>query len=292
MDSGTTTGNNTATGTALNSCIYRGTVGHQRRGPSSNAFEYSLFMLYLDLDEIDTVFDSYWLWSAHKPAIARFRRADHYGDAEQPLRDSISELVQSKTGRKPSGPIRLLTHLSYFGHCFNPLSVYYCFNDRDELQDVVLEVSNTPWGEQHCYVLSADDNRAAGHFSYRFAKDFHVSPFLPMDMEYRCRLTPPDERLYLALDNYRDGKKVFGSHIALDRKALNHRNMALTLATDPLMTLRVTSLIHWQALKLWWKRAPFFSHPDLQAAGADPSYPETHNANAHNPNAQKGVSST
>jgi len=247
--------------TLMKSCIYKGTVGHQRRGAAANRFRYGLFMMYLDLDELDTVFKPFWFWSTSKPAVARFRREDHWGDPKTPLRDSIVELLKERTGKQHRGPIRLLTHLSYFGYCFNPLSVYYCFDEDEQLSDVILEVSNTPWGEQHCYVLADEDNLSSNHHRYRFAKEMHVSPFMPMDMEYGCNFTEPGDRLFLALNNYRHGDKVFSSQVALDRREINATNMAAALATDPFMTLRVTSLIHWQAAKLWLKRARFYDHP-------------------------------
>jgi len=244
----------------MHSAIYKGSISHRRRGKSANAFRYSLFMMLLDLDELPTVFDDYWFWSAQRAAPARFRRADHYGDPSRSLDECIRELVEHQTGERPAGRIELLTHLSYFGHCFNPLSIYYCYDDADALRDVVLEVSNTPWGEQHCYVLGHGDNLSRRYHRYAFNKDFHVSPFMPLDMEYACRLTPPGERLYVALDNYREGDKVFGSHLALEREPLTHKSMALALVRDPLVTLRVVALIHWQALKLWLKRAPYYSY--------------------------------
>lgn len=244
----------------MKSCIYKGTISHSRRGQTRNSFSYSLYMLWLDLAELDSLFKPYWLWSASGPALARFRREDHFGDPSVPLDSCIRDLVAKHTGERPDGPVRLLTHLSYFGYCFNPLSVYYCYDTTETLQSVVLEVSNTPWNEQHCYVLSSQNCSSKQFHHYRFAKEFHVSPFLPMDMHYNCRLVPPDDRLYLALDNHRDGSKVFGTHLALDRQPINSRTMALALAANPLMTLKVTSLIHWQALRLWTKRAPYYRH--------------------------------
>lgn len=246
----------------MNSCIYKGSIGHRRHGRGANAFRYSLFMMLLDLDEMDSLFSKFWFWSARRPAIARFRRSDHYGDPQQPLAESIRQLVKDRTGSKPEGSVRLLTHMSYFGHCFNPLSIYYCYDANEQLQDIVLEVSNTPWGEQHCYVLGQNDNRSKKYHHYRFAKDFHVSPFLPMEMEYNCRITPPEKNLFVSLDNYANGKKVFGSQLALDRHEINHHSMAMALLRDPFMTLRVVTLIHWQALRLWLKKVPLITHPD------------------------------
>ncbi len=245
----------------MHSCIYKGTISHKRRGHAANAFRYSLFMMYMDLAEIDTLFDDYWFWSSRRPAPARFRRSDHYGAATQPLDQSIRDVVENAAGERPGGPIRLLTHLSYFGFCFNPLSVYYCYDSDERLQHVVLEVSNTPWREQHCYVLSADKAVAAEQHRFSFDKRFHVSPFLPMDMQYRCRVTTPGDMLYVALDNYRDNNKIFGSHLSLQRREINHRSMAATLLSDPFMTARVVALIHWQAGKLWFKKAPVYTHP-------------------------------
>jgi hypothetical protein len=244
----------------MHSCIYQGRVSHRRFEPVRHDFRYSIYMLYVDLAELPELFDRFWLWSARSPAPAWFRRADHYGDASTPLDESIRTLVASEAGFRPAGPIRLLTHFRYFGHCFNPLSAYYCFGTGGELEAVVLEVSNMPWREMHPYVLTRGSPIANGGFKFDFAKTFHVSPFLPMDMGYRCRLAPPGERLALALENWREGKRSFDAHLSFERVPISARSLARVLATDPLATLRVTALIHWQALRLWRKRAPVYDH--------------------------------
>lgn len=245
----------------MESCIYRGRVSHRRFGAAGNRFRYSVFMLYLDLAELDQVFRPYWLWSTARPAPAWFRRADHYGDPGLPLDQCIRDLVERDTGRRPDGAIRLLTNLRYFGYVFNPLSAYYCFDRDGNLQSVVLEVSNLPWREMHCYVLSDGRPLANGALDYQWGKSFHVSPFLPMDMSYRCRLDAPGEQLHLALENRRNGAKTFDAHLNLERVPIGHGSLARMLALDPLITLRVTALIHWQAARLWLKRAPVYDHP-------------------------------
>ena len=245
----------------MDSCIYRGQVSHRRFGAVRNSFRYGVFMLYLDLAELASVFQPHWLWSTSRPAPAWFRRADHYGDPQRPLDECIRDLVERDTGQRPEGPIRLLTNLRYFGYVFNPLSAYYCFGREGELQAVVLEVSNMPWREMHCYVLSGGRALANGALDYQWAKSFHVSPFLPMDMRYRCRLDAPGEQLHLALENRRNGEKSFDAHLNLSRVPIGHASLARMLALDPLITLRVAALIHWQAAKLWLKRAPVFDHP-------------------------------
>jgi hypothetical protein len=255
----------------MNSCIYAGWIRHRRFTPVENAFRYRLFMMYLDLAELDRVFDGYWLWSTRRPSIARFRRSDHYGDPAVPLDTSIRDLVERESGRRPAGPIRLLTNLRHFGYCFNPVSFYYCFGVDGKVEDVIMEVNNTPWGEMHCYVLPRQAGSDSPAMRFDFDKTFHVSPFLPMDMSYRSRVTVPDERLFVGLENWKEGGKVFDAHLALERKAITHSAMAVQLLRDPLVTARVITLIMWQALKLWVKRAPFYSRVTGQDAASPPA---------------------
>ncbi len=139
----------------MHSAIYKGQLRHRRLDPVEHTFSYRLFMMYIDLAELNQVFKKRWFWSAKHPALARFRRERHLGDPTIPLEQSVRDLIRDTTGQVPHGPIRLLTHLQYFGYCFNPVSFYYCFDETDtRVETIVAEVNNTPWGEQHCYVLS------------------------------------------------------------------------------------------------------------------------------------------
>jgi DUF1365 family protein len=121
----------------LKSCLYEGWVRHRRLAPVHNSFRYSLYMVYLDLGELDRVFRGRWLWSAHRFAPAWFRRKDHLGDPSRPLAEEVRSLVEQKTGKRPGGPIRLLTHLRYFGYCMNPVSFYYCFDPSEERRCII-----------------------------------------------------------------------------------------------------------------------------------------------------------
>lgn len=242
------------------SCLYEGWVRHRRYVPRAHAFRYRLFMLYLDLDELDTVFRGRWLWSTRRPALAWFRRADYLGDARVPLKQAVLDRVEQATGRRPRGPVRLLAHLRYFGYCMNPVSFYYCFDKAGARVDtVVAEITNTPWGECHAYVLPVDPGQHVMHF--RFDKRFHVSPFMPMDLNYDWRFTEPREYLRVRMQNRRDGAPLFDATLVLEQRALSGAALARALLRFPLMTVTVIAGIYWEALRLFLKRVPIHTHP-------------------------------
>lgn len=252
----------------MHSALYEGTVRHRRFAPVPHAFSYTMFMAYLDLAELDDAFRGRWLWSASRRALARFRREDHLGDPAVPLDRAVRDLVAEKTGRRPEGPIRLLTHLAYYGWCFNPVSFFYCFDRAGrEVEFIVSEVSNTPWLERHCYVHDRRDSPGPV-LRARMKKEFHVSPFMDMDQEYGWFFRDPGERLTVHMENFEKGAKLFDATMALVRRELDGRTLASALARWPFMTLKVVGAIHWQALKLWLKKVPVYTHPRYRAAGA------------------------
>ena len=248
----------------MESCIYEGQVRHTRTRPVLHRFRYRVFMMYLDLEELPQLFSKRWLWSARRPALARFRRSNHLGPADQPLDESVRDLVHEESGERPSGPIRLLTNLGYFGYCFNPVSFYYCFSkDGRTLETIVAEVNNTPWGERDTYVLPARQNIGKNN-AWRFqpVKKMHVSPFIPMDIEYDWCFTVPGERTSVFMANSKEGTRFFDAAITLRREEIDGRSLARVLITFPLMTVKVIAAIYWQALRLWLKRVPLYVHPE------------------------------
>ena len=249
------------------SAIYEGWVRHRRFRPARHLFGYRLFMMYLDLDELPGLFDRRWLWSARRPNLACFRRADHLGNPRLPLDECVRQLVGDRTGRRPEGPIRLLTHLRYWGYGFNPVSFYFCFDRADrDLETVVGEVNNTPWSEQHCYVLhrGMEGGRAPSK-CYRFPKAFHVSPFMGMKQDYTWRFTAPGHRLLVHMDNWEKGDRLFDATLVLRRREIGAASLARVLLQYPFMTAKVIGAIHWQALRLWLKRCPVYPHPQVSA---------------------------
>ena len=247
----------------MQSCIYEGRVRHTRTRPALHRFSYRMFMMYLDLDELPTVFKGRWFWSARRPALARFRRRHHLGDPAVELSESVRDLVERETGVRPEGPIRLLTHLSYFGYCFNPVSFYYCFTgDGGSVQTIVAEVNNTPWGEREIYVLPESmDVGTRGIRRYRPEKKMHVSPFMPMSLDYDWCFNEPGERLSVYMANSSQGRRFFDASLSLKRREISGAALASTLLRFPFITLKVITAIYWQALRLWLKRCPVYVHP-------------------------------
>ena len=256
----------------MHSALYHGWLDHRRLAPRRHAFRYRLFMAYLDLAELDLVFRGRWLWSTSRTALARFDRRDHLGDPALPLDEAVRALVAERTGRRPAGPIRLLTHLRIFGFVFNPVSFYYCFDAAGQsVETVVAEVTNTPWGERHCYVLPQSEP-GAEVLRARSDKLMHVSPFHPMALRYDWQLHTPGEALavHMAL-RPADGTDagvapVFGATLALRRVPVGGAALAGTLLRFPWMTAQVIAAIHWQALRLWLKRVPVHDHPTRSKA--------------------------
>lgn len=256
-----------------NSCLYEGVVRHHRYDPVEHRFQYRLFQLFLDLDELPQVFRGMWLWSVNRPNVAWFRRSDHLGAVDLPLSTCVRDLVEQRLGFRPLGPVRLLTHLRYLGFAMNPVSFFYCYGAQsDSVEAVVAEVNNTPWNQQHCYVIDTREHlatsKSARWLPQRQQKEFHVSPFLGMGMEYAWYLSSPSQQLEIAIQNWTDQGKIFDAQLVMKRSELTPVNLARVLVQYPVMTARVFAGIYWQALRLWLKKIPYVPHPGPAAVPA------------------------
>jgi DUF1365 family protein len=243
------------------SALYEGTIRHRRVDPVEHSFRYPIFMAYLDLAELPDVLDPLPGWSARHRALASYRRSDHLGDAHRPLDECVRDLVAAESGSRPTGPVRMLANLRYFGHCFNPVSFFFCFDDAGEsVESVLAEVNNTPWGESHAYVIGGSDSSRV--IRGRVKKDFHVSPLMGMDHVYEWRTTIPGDDLQVHISSHQDNKLAFDATLSLERRELVPAVTSRMLLRYPAMTAQLVARIYWQALRLRLKGAPWFAHPE------------------------------
>lgn len=248
------------------SALYVGHVAHTRHFPRPHRFRYGLSYLFLDLDELERPgggpFAGRWLWSVGRRNVAAFRREDHLGPPEVPLAEAVRARAAEELGVAPAGPVRVLTFPRQLGYCFNPVSFYFLYErDGQTLGAIVAEITNTPWGERHSYVLGSRDAHGTKDFEKRFPKAFHVSPFFALTQDYVWRFETPGERLVVAMENHEAGVLVFDVVLALQRRPLSGWNLARFLARHPLACGAAQVAIHWQALRLWLKHTPVFTHP-------------------------------
>lgn len=242
----------------MRSALYKGVVTHRRSDTVQHGFQYPLFMVYLDLDDMDRFFALSRFWSRERLNWASFFRKDYLRPETPDLKQAVIEEIKDKTGADFSGSVFMLSHLRYFGICFNPATFYYCY-EQNQLKYVVIEVTNTPWQERHTYVLTCPEEGAV--FNITSQKQFHVSPFMTMDMEYHWKLEAPAEQLRLYISNVQNGNMIFNAGLKLHREPASTRSLNKTLLQYPAVTLKTITGIYWQALRLWLKGAKFIDHP-------------------------------
>ena len=240
--------------------IYEGLLQHTRTKPKKHAFKYRVRMLYLDLDDLKSVFAKRFFWSYDRLNLGCFLRKDYFGDQRDSIKKSIQNEIRKKLHFNHHGKIYLLTNPRYFGYCFNPVSFYYCFNTKNKLEVIISHITNTPWNENHAYIHDCRHIKEPMK-TFKFGKDFHVSPFMPMNIRYEWTFKEPGEELVVSMNNIHDKEFMFNASMKLQKKPLTKKSLNLLLLKFPPETFKTIFSIYWQALCLKIKGVTFFSHP-------------------------------
>jgi DUF1365 family protein len=244
--------------------VYEGWVRHRRFQPVEHEFRYRLCLLYLDLEELPRALDRIPLYSARRPAPARFRRDDYMGEPDRPLAECARDTVEAETGRRPEGPVRMLAGIRFLGHVFNPVVFYYCFDAGGRLDAVVADVNNIPWGERHPYVVSREDGNQGEVLADELDKRLHVSPLMGMEQTYSFRAAEPGERLSVRISSrphdLTEGR-TFDATLTMQRRPFTAAVLGRALLRYPAMSLQIVARIYAQALRLRLKGAHIHPHP-------------------------------
>ena len=245
----------------MNAAIFHGKVRHRRLSPRPHEFVYSLFLTWLPEKQLGKKFDRLGIFSSSKlPALIKYKRTNYLTPHDLSLSEACALRIKKDLGFDFQGEVCLLTNLQYLGFCFNPVSFYYCYDLDEQLVAVVADINNTPWNERYSYCI---DMRSRHQSVKKFDKEFHISPFMPMDIHYRWLFKKPDQNLSIYMQNYRQEKLFFDVCLNLKKHQFSLKNLCRFAILYPLMPLKVVVGIYWHALRLYLKKTPFYSHPKI-----------------------------
>ena len=236
-----------------NSCLYVGSVTHKRFKPKEHYFKYKTFSLYLDLDDIEKVHENISFFSYNKFNLISFYDKDHGDRDGSSLKLWVKKKLDEAGIKKEIKSVNLLCYPRIFGYVFNPLSIFFVFDKYSSLIAIMYEVKNT-FGEQHTYIFKTKDNNL---IKSHCDKKFHVSPFMDLNSTYNFKILKPGKKLSIIIDQRdKEGKLLFASQDGVKIK-LNGKNLLISYLKHPLMTFKIISAIHFEALRLWLKRIKF-----------------------------------
>jgi DUF1365 family protein len=236
------------------SALYLGGVMHQRLRPVRHALRYAVFYLLLDLDDLPQIAARLRLFSLDRFNLFSFHQRDHGAGEAGGLRRYVDQQL-AQAGLAPAATVRLLAMPRVLGYAFNPLSVYFCSDAQGRLQAILYEVNNT-FGQRHSYLAGTDPHQEDAFIEHGCAKAFHVSPFLALQMRYAFRVqAPAADRpgMELHITASDAGGAVLVAQLRARRRGLTDAALAAAFFMQPLLTLKVTAAIHWEALALWLK---------------------------------------
>ncbi len=253
----------------MEDAIYDGGIVHRRHVGRFHEFKYTMYLLWLNVADVDHPKKRWpFIWRSSWAPVSVLARDYMAHRKEASLTERLSAEIKEKLGTDWTGSAYLLAHPRHFGFVMNPLALYYCFNEARDLSYIVGEITNTPWGERHCYVFDMRQVASSQPVKFSFKKDFHVSPFLPMDMDYTWALTKPGERLTVNIWNHVGERLDFEAHMSLKRQSLSRASVLRQLLSKPFMTFKVLFGIYLNAGILYAiKRVRFYDHPKLSTGG-------------------------
>ncbi len=243
--------------------IYQGTVRHRRHYDKAHEFRYRISAFCFDISKIAESFAPYQSISVEKFNWLSYYRKHYLTPSPLTLDEAARALVATSLGTVPKGKIYLLTQLACLGYCFNPISIYFIFKENSEiLETLIIEVTNTPWQEKHCYVQQVTAVGKHKHiYQCHFKKELHVSPFLSMQYDYQFNIKMTEHDIHVHMVNLRNDERHFDATLTLTKVTAAHHGIQRVPWRQPWMTYKITAAIYWQALKLWWKGVRFYAHP-------------------------------
>ena len=237
----------------MTSSIYNGTVIHKRFKPKIHFFKYKVFSLLIDLSELDILDKKINFFSYNKFNLISFYDKDHGERNGSSLEEWVKKNLREKEINVQNIKIKLLCYPRILGYVFNPLSVFYVYDDKDELISILYEVKNT-FGEQHTYIFKVENNNFLQH---NCVKKFHVSPFIEMNCNYFFKILKPAEKISVIIDQYQSNEKILYASQDGRRTDLTSSELIKSYLKHPLMTFKIISAIHFEAFKLWAKGIKF-----------------------------------
>ena len=238
----------------MNSCIYNGFVSHTRFNPVKHSLKYNTFSLFIDLDEIENLSKNNFIFSFNRFNIFSFFNKDHGDRDGLCLKKWVLNNLKRFDINKNINNIKLLCYPRVLGYVFNPLSIFYCYEDKN-LRAIMYEVKNT-FNEQHTYIFKVKSNN---EISQKCKKKFYVSPFMDMETQYEFKLLNPDENLSVLIKQSDKDGIVLTAVQKGSKKEFNMKQLLVNFVLYPLMTLKIIGAIHYEALRLWKKGAKYRS---------------------------------